>query len=154
MKSKLNLLLILIFIISCKHANYEKLELNQTIKSKLDEVSFNQVDVFPSFETCKVQEDAALTKSCFINTLHQSIQKFLQENEFENDSLNLAIEINKSGKLFISEIKSNNLNSTRELESNLNLFLEQNLPKLFPAQKQGVPIHCKIDLPVIITNEI
>lgn len=154
MKSKIKLLLVFFLVISCNSANYEKIEFNQTLKSKLDEVSFNQIDIFPSFETCNVEEDAALTKTCFINTIHKSIQDFLEQHQVEKDSFNVVLEVSKTGSLSVANIKSGTKNSTQELKTKLNLFLKQKLPKLYPAQKQGIPIRCQINLPVVIKDEI
>ena len=154
MKSKFKLLLFLFFIISCDSANYEKIEFNQTLKSKLDEVSFNQIDIFPSFETCKVEEDATLTKACFIETIHESIQVFSEQNHIEIDSFTVVLEISKTGNLSVTDIKSNKKYTTAKLKNKLNFFLQKKLPKLYSAQKQGIPIRCQINLPVVITDEI
>ena len=147
------LLLILLLITSCDKFSFSK----KTEKVKLDTiVDFSSVDTFPSFKECDSIIEKIEKSNCFRNSIHQKIGEELQKSSFTiKDSIDEIIYvdllINSDGIFLLDSIQSSE-QIKREiptLDSILNLSIK-NLPKIFPANKRGIPVTTKYRLPIRI----
>lgn len=148
------LALFCMMLASCENKNVKKIDKNDVFTNELNQISFEEVDIYPSFSTCKTSEDAKATKQCFIETLHRHFNLFFENYQTQNDSLNLAIQVDKKGKIRLIDVQSSKGKVPQSLKLNLNQYLETKLPRVYPAQKQGIPVKCNFTLPVVFTNEI
>ena len=149
----LSFLIMLVFITSC--------DLFCTPKDKntsdLDTiVDFSSVDTFPSFKTCDAIIDKQEKMDCFRTTIHQKIGAELQQHTFAvKDSINeivyVDVIINSEGIFRLDTIQaSENLKKELpELDSLLKASVDK-LPKIYPANKRGIPVTTKYSLPIRI----
>lgn len=149
----LSFLIMLVFITSCdlicppKNKNTADLD---TI------VDFSSVDTFPSFLVCDSIIDKQQKSDCFRTTIHQKIGAELQQNRFSvKDSINeivyVDVLINAEGVFSLDTIQaSENLKKELpELDSLLKASVAK-LPKIYPANKRGIPVTTKYRLPIRI----
>ena len=152
---KSNTSVFLILLICCTSCNFFSSDKNQT-QQKLDTIiNFNRVDVSPSFIECKDKIDEEKT-NCFRTTIHQKISKNLAQHQLKiKDSINEIITV----ELFISsdgKIKLSNINSSNIIQEELPILDSllqvsvNNLPKVFPAIKKGIPVSTQYSLPIKI----
>ena len=119
-------------------------------------VDFTSVDLSPSFSVCDSLVDKEKKSDCFRKTIHQKIGEELQKYEFQtNDSINetifVDILINSKGEIQFESLTSNNVIS--KALTDLDSLLENavnNLPKIYPAIKRGIPVTTKYQLPIQI----
>jgi len=119
-------------------------------------VDFSSVDTFPSFKTCDAIIDKQEKMDCFRTTIHQKVGAELQQHSFAvKDSINeivyVDVIINSEGIFSLDTIQaSENLKKELpELDSLLKASVE-NLPKIYPANKRGIPVTTKYRLPIRI----
>ncbi|WP_254713097.1 hypothetical protein [Polaribacter sp. HaHaR_3_91] len=119
-------------------------------------VDFSSVDTFPSFKTCDAIIDKQEKMDCFRTTIHQKIGAELQQHSFAvKDSINeivyVDVIINSEGIFRLDTIQaSENLKKELpELDSLLKASVEK-LPKIYPANKRGIPVTTKYRLPIRI----
>lgn len=140
-------------MLSCNQVHLEKIDINKAMENELEQFSTNEVDHFPSFKSCQVYEESEATKQCFVETIHLHTTNFFTKNTISEDSLGIYLYISNKGRLNVQHIesKSQKLDSLREP---LNKYFKQNLPELYPAQKQGIPVNCKLLLPILVKSQI
>ncbi|WP_298879396.1 hypothetical protein [uncultured Polaribacter sp.] len=128
-----------------------------TQKSTLDTiVDYSSVDTFPSFKECDSIIDKNQKSTCFRNTIHQKIGEELQKNTFTiKDSIDEVIYvdllINSNGIFSLDSIQSSLKIKTEipSIDSVIKASIKK-LPKIFPANKRGIPVTTKYQLPIRI----
>lgn len=144
----------ILMLFSCEQMKLKKIDKTEAIENELSQFSFNEVDVFPSFESCQTDEEPQATQACFVETLHQKLNPFFENRFGTEDTLHLSIHISEKGQLAVKKIHSLYKKETQDaLQDSLNLFIHNYLPKVHPAQKQGIPVQCNMVLPVIIVSK-
>lgn len=149
----LSFLLMVFFITSCDKFSFSKNDKNSVLDTIVD---FSSVDTFPSFKPCDSIFDKAKKSDCFRTTIHQKIGAELQQHTFViKDSIDEIIYvdliINSEGIFTLDTIKSsNNIKKVLpQLDSLLRVSV-QKLPKIFAANKMGIPVSVKYRLPIRI----
>ena len=150
------LLIFLLTIFSCDYFDKKKVYTEDLLKEELQTFNWNDVDEYPSFESCDttlVKEDK---KVCFETTLREILNKNLAEHhiivsEEINDTVQLKITIDNEGVFFIDEIVSREVTRIEipKLDSLLRQSLDS-LPKIYPAIKRSQQVKTQFVLPVII----
>ncbi|MCL7763614.1 hypothetical protein MPF19_09325 [Polaribacter sp. Z014] len=149
----LSFLIMMVFITSCDLFCPSKS--NNTVA--LDTiVDFSSVDTFPSFKGCDAIIDKQQKADCFRTTIHQKIGEELQQHNLSvKDSINeivyVDVLINSEGVFSLDTIQSseNLKKELPELDSLLKASVEK-LPKIYPANKRGIPVTTKYRLPIRI----
>ncbi len=149
----LTFLLMIVFCTSCDKLSFSK----NTQKSTLDTiVDYSSVDTFPSFKECDSIIDKNQKSTCFRNTIHQKIGEELQKNTFTiKDSIDEVIYvdllINSNGIFSLDSIQSSLKIKTEipSIDSVIKASIKK-LPKIFPANKRGIPVTTKYQLPIRI----
>ncbi|WP_343330582.1 hypothetical protein [Polaribacter staleyi] len=149
----LSFLIMLVFITSCdlfcppKDKNTSDLD---TI------VDFSSVDTFPSFKVCDAIIDKQEKMDCFRTTIHQKIGAELQKNSLSiKDSIDeiiyVDLVINAEGIFLLGAIQSSDTikRELPKLDSLLKACVDK-LPKIYPANKRGIPVTTKYRLPIRI----
>lgn len=154
----MRLLLILCFSVcfSCDYFEKKKLDSRTILDKELQTFEWDQVDQYPTFETCPEGIDFKKNKSCFESTLTTHISNVLNPNIFElaatqSDTLQLRFFISKNGVISIPSIKSKTLSD--ETISSLRTVLTESLeklPLLYPAIKHSQQVQSEFQLPIII----
>ena len=149
----LSFLLMVFFITSCDKFSFSKNDKNSVLDTIVD---FSSVDTFPSFKPCDSIFDKAKKSDCFRTTIHRKIGAELQQHTFViKDSIDEIIYvdliINSEGVFTLDTIKSsNNIKKVLpQLDSLLRVSV-QKLPKIFAANKMGIPVSVKYRLPIRI----
>ena len=70
-------LLLLTLISSCQYFGGEVPSKKELLDKELNDINWNEVDVFPSFSECDKIKDERLQKQCFFEFLKQTIQEKL-----------------------------------------------------------------------------
>jgi len=122
-------------------------------------VDFSSVDTSPSFSDCDSIIEKEPKTRCFRNTIHKSIAKQLQEYTFELDTvideeINVFIKIDAKGMPILVQMETSNAVTVQlpQLDSLLRTAIE-NLPKMYPAIKRGIPVETQYQLPIKIQLE-
>lgn len=143
------LVYILVFTLlwSCKQNNFKKIDANDIAEKELKTINFKDVDRFPLFKTCDETASRKVQQACFEQHLHQWIKPYLDTLEVEiveSDTLNLFIKINKTGKIHLDSLQGK-VGLTKTFQR-----IFENAPQIYPAQKRGIPVNVKLELPIIL----
>lgn len=148
----ISLFLLLICCASCKFFSADAGNNQQQIDTI---INFNKVDASPFFEECKDQIDEART-DCFRTTIHSKIAEKLADFSLEvKDSINevvtVELTISSKGKIALQEIKSSETiqQELPKLDSLLQISVDE-LPTIYAASKQGIPVTTQYSLPIKI----
>lgn len=145
--------LVCLFICSCNQVELNKIDVDKAIEKEFEQFSIHQIDIFPSFKSCQTNEEKEATKACFTKTMHLHLANFFEEKTIPDDSLNVYMFINSKGMMQVKHIDSKQNTKTSHLKTELNTYLKENLPTIYPAQKQGIPVNCKLMLPVVFKTD-
>lgn len=150
------LFLILLFVTSCSYFEKKKVHSEDLLKEELKTFNWNEVDTYPTFSSCDsitIKEDS---KTCFQNTLVQSVNNFLETQNLVvasdvSDTIRLRLIIDHKGFLIIDNI---NLNPETEYQiPEIDSLLRQSfkeIPKIYPAIKRGQQVTTVFELPIIV----
>lgn len=129
------------------------------LTKELNAMTWNDVDEYPTFESCNKAESRGTKKLCFETTLAALISNRILTYriivaEALNDTLYLDFEISNQGKLSISDIH-NAEHVTSEIPD-IKAYIKRSLdslPKIYPAIKRGQYVTTAFKLPLIIKVE-
>ncbi|WP_158841232.1 hypothetical protein [Polaribacter sp. L3A8] len=149
----LSFLIMLVFITSCDLFCPPKVKNTSDLDTIVD---FSSVDTFPSFKACDAIIDKQEKMDCFRITIHQKIGAELQKLELSiKDSIDeiiyVDVIINSDGIFRLDAIQSSDTikKELPKLDSLLKASVEK-LPKIYPANKRGIPVTTKYRLPIRI----
>ncbi len=138
------------FIFSCKPKT--KNSSNKYFNSIID---YNNVDLFPVLPECK-NKSATIQKICFYTFISKRIQQSLNSKNISIqlntvDSIRVKLLIDTVGKASVILIKHSNKRYKNyiKIDSAIKKSIE-NLPKMKPAVKMGIPVKSAYILPIIL----
>ena len=142
-----------LFITSCDKFSFSK---NKNIQDLDTIVDFSSVDTFPSFKPCDSIIDKTKKTDCFRTTIHQKIgAELLQHTFIIKDSIDELIYvdliISSEGIFTLHAIQSSN--NIKKVLPQLDGLLRESvgkLPKIYAANKRGIPVSVKYSLPIRI----
>jgi len=144
---------------SCDYFDKRKVNADDLLTEELKTITWNDVDEYPTFESCNQSVTKEAKKLCFENTLAGLISNKILEyrivvEEALNDTLYLEFKVSKQGDLSILNINnSTNVKSQiPEIETYIKSSLDS-LPKILPAIKRGQHVTTEFKLPLIIKVE-
>lgn len=147
----------MLLLIGCKDFEVRKVSADDIFREEVNQIDWKNVDTYPSFEECKDKAKKEDQKSCFKEHLITEIMTSLSKNDIIlEDSLNekliLNIEISEQGKPQIigTEMSSHLKEEIPEIEDWLSRSIEE-LSRIYPAEKRGIPVAVKLQLPLRIT---
>jgi hypothetical protein len=151
--------LVIINVLSCDYFDKKKIYTEDIYEDELQTFTWNDVDEYPSFDSCEATSGKENKKVCFENTLRRILNQNLAKHkiivsEDINDTIQLNITIDNQGELIIKDIISTKIIRTQipELDSLLRQSLDS-LPKIYPAIKRSQHVKTQFVLPVIIKIE-
>lgn len=152
-------LVVIIFCTSCDYFSMNQKK-NTSTKNSLDTVvDLHSVDVSPSFSVCDSLIEKTKKTNCFRTTIHQLITEKLSDNKLTSEdaideTINVHLLINSKGTIIFKELQSSERikNDFPQLDSLLKISIE-NLPKIYPATKRGIPVTTQYQLPIRIKLE-
>ena len=153
------LLIILPLLTCCNNFETKKISSEEVLDQESKSLNWKEVDEYPAFESCKNISDRAKARSCFETTVADSIYSYLSRQQPivtkpVSDTMMLYLEISKTGKPEIDSVLVDTA-VTNQLP-NLKLWLRQSvdsLPKIYPANKRGIPVSSVFKMPIVIKAE-
>lgn len=147
-------LILIVFCTSCDYISSSKKE-----KQPLDTIiDFTKVDVSPSFSICNELLDEAKT-NCFRENMYKQMTKKMYDFSFAteetiDETITVVLLINNKGTVSLQVIECSDF--IKDEIPDLQYYIEssiQNLPKLSPAIKRGIPVATQYKLPIRIQTE-
>ncbi|MDP4600227.1 MAG: hypothetical protein NWS84_03695 [Polaribacter sp.] len=144
-------LILVIFCTSCDKFLFSK-------KNQLPDldtiINFNEVDFSPSFAVCDSLVEKDAKSACFRTNIHQKIGEELQKKVLTiKDSVDeiviVHLLIDAKGILKLEQIEASEviMEQLPTLDSLLAISI-QNISKIYPAIKRGIPVKTKYILPI------
>ncbi|MDA9575869.1 hypothetical protein N9R87_01890 [Flavobacteriaceae bacterium] len=153
-------ILILCFFVcfSCSYFEKKKLDSNVILEKELQTFKWDEVDHYPTFETCGDTMDYLENKGCFESTITAHISEVLNDRDFvfsesKKDTIWVYFLVSKAGEITLSNLKGGGLSEASI--QNLNEILSASLlelPKLFPAIKRSQHVQTIFQLPIILNT--
>jgi hypothetical protein len=152
--------LIFCFIIcfSCQYFEKKKLNSDVILEQELQTFKWDEVDQYPTFETCDDDNNYEGNKTCFESIFTTHISEVLKDSDMafldsENDTILVNFLVSKTGEITISNLYASQLSEVSI--QNLNEILSASLlelPKLYPAIKRSQHVQTVFQLPIILNT--
>jgi len=152
--------LIFCFIIcfSCQYFEKKKLNSDVILEQELQTFKWDEVDQYPTFETCDDDNNYEGNKTCFESIFTTHIFEVLKDSDMafldsENDTILVNFLVSKKGQITISNLYASQLSEVSI--QNLNEILSASLlelPKLYPAIKRSQHVQTVFQLPIILNT--
>lgn len=148
---------ILIFV-GCKNFKTKKVSSDELVVKELRQINWKDVENYPSFPACENLVEKKAQQDCFEKNMTRYLYKGLQTQQaFVVDSIDqklwMRISISATGKPAIDS-----LNIPMELKTQLPKLAQwlheavDSLPKIYPAQKRGIPVATSFKMPLHIQS--
>ena len=131
----------------------------ELLHNQLQQINWNEVDEYPSFNECGTLEDKSQQKQCFFEFLTSTIQDKLRIDTLsilypELDTIEVKVTVFPNATLqFEPQFPKDSVAyDVVKIDSILNARLVE-FPKVNPATKRGIPVKTQFILPVIIQTE-
>ena len=126
------------------------------LEEELQTFNWQDVDEYPTFDSCDTKLDRVNRRLCFENTLGSILNEKLSQytivvSEEIHDTIQLKIRIDSKGILVVNDVESKP--ATRKAIPQLDSLLRHSLdtlPKIYPAIKRSQQVTTQFSLPVII----
>lgn len=152
--------LIFCFIIcfSCQYFEKSKINSDVILEQELQTFKWDEVDQYPTFETCDDDSNYEGNKACFESIFTTHIFEVLKDSDMafldsENDIILVNFLVSKTGEITISNLYASQLSEVSI--QNLNEILSASLlelPKLYPAIKRSQHVQSVFQLPIILNT--
>ncbi|MGB1370798.1 MAG: hypothetical protein ACPH4M_03565 [Flavobacteriaceae bacterium] len=143
---------------SCQYFEKKKLNSDVILEQELQTFKWDEVDQYPTFETCDEDHSYEDNKACFESIFTTLIFEVLKDSDMvvldtENDTILVNFLVSKTGKITISSLDASQLSeaSTQNLNEILSASLLE-LPKLYPAIKRSQHVQTVFQLPIILNT--
>ncbi len=147
--------LTLVFIFeSCTFFETKKVDENLLFEEELKALNLEEVDVYPSFETCSTNETTYENKECLQKVLTTYLVNQLQGHpkeisSFYKQELFFHFTVHSNADFVLDSVVSPTNASTDFVSLIAKLNMAQ-LPTLIPAQKRGIPVTISFSVPVVV----
>ena len=146
----------LMMLCSCDFIESKKVYSKDILEEELQTFNWQDVDEYPTFDSCDTALDKANRRLCFENTLGTILNEKLSQytivvSEEIHDTVQLKIRIDSKGILVVNDVESKS--TTRKAIPQLDSLLRHSLdslPKIYPAIKRSQQVTTQFSLPVII----
>lgn len=154
--NRLACFLLIFLLTACDYLENQKVNSEDLLKEELQTFNWNDVDTYPTFNSCEAMTTKEDSRVCFQNTLLQHVNNYLGRqnivvSEDVNDTIRLKLIIDNRGHLEIEDvaIKPETQFQIPEIDSLLRQSLN-GVPKIFPAIKRGQQVTTVFELPIIV----
>lgn len=151
--------LLIILFVSCDYFEKQKVNSEDLLQEELQTFNWNDVDTYPTFDSCKSISSKDQSLLCFQNTVINHVNTYLEAqhlivSEDVNDTIRLKLIISNKGVLEIEHIaiQPETQFQIPEIDSLLRQSLNT-IPKIYPAIKRGQQVTTAFELPVIVKIE-
>lgn len=151
--------ILLVLLIGCKNFQTKKLSSEEVLTEQLKHFNWNEVDIYPSFDSCQELLDKPALKKCFETVLTQHIyNEFSQHQIVSGDTIKeivmlyLVISAEGSAEIDSVAISQELHEQIPDLKNWLASGIDK-LPKIYPARTRGIPVATKFTLPIRVVSE-
>jgi hypothetical protein len=155
---KKNILLLLSFVvISCQFLTPKKTDEKALLKSRMAEINWNEVTSYPSVAVCDSFSSKEAKKKCFFEQITHWFETQLSDEAIPmelhtNDTVSLGVYIHADARIsFEIQKKTNSIINTEIIDSILKEKISS-FPIVEPAQKEGIPVTTKFNIPIVLTK--
>lgn len=148
-----------IALTSCNYLDKKVPSEQELLTKQLQQINWNEVDEYPSFNECETLEDKSQQKQCFFEFLTSTIQEKLSIDTLsilfpELDTIEVKVTVFPNSTLLFEPQfpKDSVAYDVVKIDSILHARLVE-FPKVNPATKRGIPVKTQFILPVIIQTE-
>ena len=152
---RLYLVILLVFSLTSCDFIFKQNKVVET--EKLAPIDFSSIDAYPLLQECVHLSSRKAQQACFYEQLSKKIELALSKkdillNNTITDTIQVKINVNSIGEISIT---STSIENNKELSLLRKAIFEsiENLPKIQPATKSGIPINSTYILPIIIRNK-
>lgn len=144
---------------SCDNLETRKISSKQYLDQEWEALDINEVDGYPTFDTCNNVVEGPALQSCFENTITETFYENLGLHHIVvskpiNKTIYIGFIVNEKGSYYIEELNLPEEIKTEipELESWI-YEATQSLPKAKPATKMGIPVKTRFKIPLVLEVE-
>ncbi|WP_394747475.1 hypothetical protein [Spongiimicrobium salis] len=155
---KLWVISFLIVLGSCNLFTTKEEKIQELVDVKMEEINWNDVDVYPMFANCDEASEKAIQKACFESTFLTHFSKHLTAENFGDEITQGGImavhfSIDNTGMISVLSVEKDSAIGTQfpELNDRIAKILTK-MPKIAPALKQGIPVRAKFKLPIVLNT--
>lgn len=146
------LLCIGITLLSCDFLQKDIPKEQDLLEKRLQKVDWSAISDYPILENCDSLTEKEARKICLLQTVHDSLQKYLLQESFlevqKADTLQMLVGISAKGEWSVQTQPANP--DLFSMECAL-LKKLQTIPVKQPAQKEGIPVHTQWNIPIILS---
>lgn len=158
MKKKL-LFLLIPFLVACDQFETRKINSEDILSEETRDFNWEEVDQYPAFKECRDIMDEEVARTCFGNKVAEYVYARLEQKQpvvsaSLQDTLLLYISISEKGIPAIDsmEIDTVVIQHLPKIKSWLHQSIDS-LPKIYPANKRGIPVGTKFRMPIVIKTD-
>lgn len=159
---KIRLIFFIIFLGLCGSCNYfdtQRIYSGTFLEEQLRDITWNDVDTYPTFKDCESYIEKAAQKKCFQNQLLKHFEEAITANKMVStqnmeDTLTVQLQIDKEGLISWIEVNGEKSHS-KEINSIIEILKEAitTLPKTAPAYKRGIPVTVQFEVPITLKSK-
>ncbi len=141
---------------SCDHIETRKISSSQYLAQDWEALNLNEVDGYPTFDSCNTVAEGPDLKTCFENTIMDTFYEAFNVHQIVvsrslNETVTIHFIVDEKGWYCIEKIDISH--EVRNEIPQLDRWIyeaTQNLPKAKPATKEGIPVKTKFKIPVVL----
>ena len=153
---KLPIICLLCLLTACDWSAKREEKTQELVDQEIQAIDWEDVDQYPLFADCDELASKPEQKKCFMETLLRHFSRSLQESDLVleeevKDTIFVNIRMEDTGAITLIDIKNDAQVSQQipgfrnQIEKSLN-----NLPKIEPALKRGIPVSAKFRIPIVL----
>ena len=155
----LTLFFILCLLTACNWSASREKKTQELVNKQIQSIDWEDVDKYPLFLNCDETLSKQEQKKCFMQTLLRHFSTTLEAADFElqedvKDTIFVDFVMEDTGTITLKNILNDDEVSRQlpdfghQIEKSLN-----NLPKIEPALKRGIPVSAKFRIPIVLTSQ-
>ena len=147
------------FFASCDLLTTKDKKTEKLVSQEMQSIDWNDVDQYPLFSDCDETATKTAQKRCFEETLLLHISMTLEGSQFTvdkeiKDTIYVDFISQSNSTITILNIFNSDMFGDKMPEFNDRITQSlNNLPKIEPALKRGIPISAKFRIPIVLNTK-
>lgn len=149
-------ILVITSLWSCDHFETKKISSSQYLAQDWEALNLNEVDGYPTFDSCTTVSEGPELKTCFETTIADTFYEAFNTHQIIvtrslNETVTIHFIVDEKGLYCIEKLDI--AQEIREEIPQLDLWIyeaTQSLPKAKPATKEGIPVKTRFEIPVVL----
>ncbi len=142
--------------VSCDFFESQDKKARELVNQEMRNIDWNEVDIYPLFESCDETLPKQDQKACFENELVSHFAATLKEFEYILDAdisptVYVDFVVDGTGKITVLDIEKDNKIDLQMPEfDGIIIQSLKGLPEISPALKRGIPVRTKFRIPIVL----